>query len=333
MKQREQGFRRKILFCLILVLLIFAAGMGMRYYTQSAGNERDRQEKARTYAYHCAYIAEDSEDPFWTSAYEGARKEGKEQSVDVEKFGDSLALDYSLEEKLQMAIASDTDAIIVEGGSAQNLEALIDEAVEKGIVVITVYYDVVGSKRQSFIGINNFQLGYDLCSLAYKYLEKEGDEILVVYDENSENTILSSGMKKFLDEQKSQAVLNARMLSSKETYETQDEIRNLLKDKSKRPRVLVCTSLLQTQCAYQSVVDLNCVGEVKIIGFYLSQTIREAILKDIVQAAMVVDTEQMGRAAVESIAEFLTYGYASDYVSIDAEIQTKEELEREDAGE
>ncbi len=310
MKRREQGFRRKILFCLILALLIFATGMGMRYYTQSAGTERDRQEEARTYAYHCAYLAEDSEDPFWTSVYEGARKEGKEQNVYVKKFGDSLALDYSVEEKLQMAIASDTDAIIVEGGSAQNLEALIDEAVEKGIVVITVYYDVVGSKRQSFIGINNFQLGYDLCSLAYKYLEKEGDEILVVYDENSENTILSSGMKKFLDEQRSQAVLNARMLSSKETYETQDEIRNLLKDKSKRPRVLVCTSLFQTQCTYQSVVDLNCVGEVKIIGFYLSQTIREAILKDIVQAAMVVDTEQMGRAAVESIAEFLTYGYA-----------------------
>ena len=324
MKQRGRGF----LFIMILALLILGVGAVMVYDTQNSGIRADSQEDVRTYTYHCAYISEDSEDPFWASIYEGAREEGMGQDIYVERFGDSLALDYSVEEKLQMAIASKTDAIIVEGVSTGRVEEQINEPVEKGIVVITVYHDVVGSKRQSFIGINNFQLGYDLCAQAYGYLEKDGDEILVVYDENSENTILSSGMKKLLDERGSQALLSARMLSSNETYETQDEIRNLLKDPDRRPRVLVCTSLLQTQCAYQSVVDLNCVGEVKIIGFYLSQTIRDAIRKDIVQAAMVVDTGQMGKAAVESIAEYLTYGYASDYASIDAKLLTKDELEQ-----
>lgn len=284
-------------------------------------------ENYKTYSYHCAFIAEDSGDPFWNSIYEGARRAGEKRDIYVERYGDSLTLPFSAAEEMEIAIASGVDAVITEGIPGEGMEELIEKAAEKGIVTVTVYRDLPESRRQSFIGIDNLQLGYNLCARAYPYVEKESDEILVVYDEDSENTILSSGMKKFLDEREGRAVLNARMIESRETYDTQDEIRNLLQDEKTRPRVLVCTSLLQTQCASQTIVDLNCVGEIKILGFYSSESIRDAIRKDIIQGTVVVDTEKMGKAAVESISEYLTYGYASDYTSVSARIQDRSDCE------
>ncbi|MDK2808901.1 MAG: ribose transport system substrate-binding protein [Clostridiales bacterium] len=223
-----------------------------------------------------------------------------------------------------MAIAANVDAIIMEGSDSVSTTELINEAIDKNIAVVTVYQDQVESKRRSFIGVNKFMMGYNLCAKAYDCLKDDKEEIMVLYDKNSntnpENTILNSGIKKFLDDHASSARLNAQIIDSTETYNTEEQIRELLRNVAKRPRVLICTNLIQTQCAYQTIVDLNCVGDVKILGFYSTQSILEAIDKGVVEATLMVDTYQMGQKAAENVSEFLDIGYVSDYVAVDTTI-------------
>lgn len=320
-----------LLFILLIVILVFMGGK----YIHDIDNQKEGTGESISpkYQYHCVFITENNSDPFWNSIYEGAKEEGKEKDIYVEKYGESLALNYTPEENMEMAIASGVDAVIVEGRESPEMTQLIDLAQDKGIVVTTIYTDNVNSKRQSFIGVNNFQMGYALCSAAYQYLESDQEKIMVVYeDENKksqDNTMLNTGMKKYLDERKSNVDLSAQLIAGNETYDTQEKIRSLLKNEATRPRVLICTNMIQTQCAYQTVVDLNCVGDVNIIGFYISDTIQEGLKKDIIQAVMVVDTKQMGEKAVDSIREYLDYGYASDYVSVPAEIIDGESMEGE----
>lgn len=308
-----------------ILLLIGIVGVIVFQYLQiwSSKSGSSGIENATAYKYHCAFITKEYEDPFWNSIYEGARKEGKKNSIYIENYGEKLALPYSVDDLMEMAIAAGVDSIILEGNHEASTGELIDEAMKKDITVVTVYKDNVGSKRCSFIGMNNFRMGYKLCSQAVNGLASNRGEIMVLFDgseENTENTIITSGMQKILEERGSKAVLNAQTIDSSESYNAEEGIRNLLRNVAKRPSVLICTTLIQTQCAYQAVVDLNCVGEVRIIGFYATQTILEAIEKDIIEASYVADTEMMGRKAVESIEEYRKYGYVSDYISVDAQM-------------
>lgn len=331
-KHRKNIFNIIIAGIILVIIGIMAAAL-LWYQRLSSEHQKLSDEKAsRNYQLHCVYITENNEDPFWSSIYTGAREAGEERDIYVENYGESLFLDYTIEEKMDMAIASGVDAIIVEGTKTKSMTGMIEKASDEGIVVVTVYSDNVGSRRQSFIGINNFQLGYSIGTEAYQYLDKGAGQIMVIYEEDEQksqdNTLLNTGIKKYLDEMKSEAVLNSQMISSSESYDTQEQIRDLLRNEAARPEVLICTNMLQTQCAYQSVVDLNCVGEVNIIGFYMSQTIREAIQKDIIQATLIVDTKQIGLEAVDSIREYYEYGYSSDYTPVNTEIINKENIGR-----
>ncbi|MEE0419187.1 MAG: substrate-binding domain-containing protein [Lachnospiraceae bacterium] len=332
---KRQGKDIKSRIMLILIAFLISAVLFVLIWDRQLMNqykETNDDISGENYQYHCAYISENYDDPFWNSIYEGAKERGRELEIYVESYGSSLSLNYTLEEKMEMAIASQVDAIIIEGTKSKRLTNLIDQAYQLGIVVITVYKDNVGSKRQSFIGVNNFQMGYNIGREVYKNLANPDGEIMVLFEDgdidynSQDNTVLNTGMKKYLDEMGCKASLNAQLIAGSETYEVQEKIRSLLRNQDTRPEVIVCTSLPQTICSYQSVVDLDCVGEVKIIGFYTSEEIEEAINKDIIASVFVVNTKQMGAEAVESIKEFFKYGYSSDYIPVEVEILDKDKM-------
>ncbi|HIU76897.1 MAG TPA: substrate-binding domain-containing protein [Candidatus Pelethocola excrementipullorum] len=334
MKKRLKGnFIINILGLLLVACITVLAAVQIGY--KDLMKDQDLSQEAghiKEFRYHCAFIAQSYEDPFWDSIYEGARNAGEVQGIYVENYGEKLSLNYSLDQRIEMAIAASVDAIIVEGDDQVSTTELIDEAIDQGIVVVTVYQDQVQSRRRTFVGSNKFNMGYNLCSKAYQCLDDDSDEIMVLFDasldQNSENTILNSGMQKFLEERSSKAVVNAQLIDSSETYNTEEQIRQLLRNVSKRPKVIVCTNLIQTQCAYQTVVDLNCVGEVKILGFYYSKAILEGIDKGVIEATMTVDTRQMGIEAVDSINEYLGVGYVSDYIPVKSHIVDQEEARK-----
>ena len=101
---------------------------------------------------------------------------------------------------LENAVASGPDGIVIASISSDSTVPAVEEAVGKGIPVVTVQTDCSGSLRQCFVGTNNYNLGQDYGKQISEILqEKEVSEedtihVLVLMDEDrvdtSQNLIL-----------------------------------------------------------------------------------------------------------------------------------------------
>lgn len=61
------------------------------------------------------------------------------------------------------------------------------------------------------------------------------------------------------------------------------------------------------------MVDYNIVGQVYILGFYTSDTILQAVDKNIISATIAVDYRDMGSRCVDALNEYLDTGYVNDF--------------------
>ncbi len=52
-----------------------------------------------------------------------------------------------------------------------------------------------------------------------------------------------------------------------------------------------------TECVYQALIDYNQVGNVKVIGFYYSDVILDAIDKEIISSAIALDMDEIADTA------------------------------------
>jgi ribose transport system substrate-binding protein len=77
------------------------------------------------------------------------------------------------------------------------------------------------------------------------------------------------------------------------------------------------------------VVVYNKVGEVNIIGYYSSDIINNAIEKNIITSTISFDGEEIGKTAIQALAELSKHKRVSDYFSLDVEILNKDNLDLE----
>ena len=137
-----------------------------------------------TYNRHYAMITGSGDEDFWAEVYESALEEGKKRGIYVERFGENLAVDYDRTELLDMAIRASVDGIIVTGDDEEETVELIDEAVDAGIPVVTILSDCIESRRQCFVGSNNYNIGQEYGRQILKMLPEGAGQVLVLLDEN-----------------------------------------------------------------------------------------------------------------------------------------------------
>ncbi len=90
------------------------------------------------------------------------------------------------------------------------------------------------------------------------------------------------------------------------------------------PDVLVCMDEVVTECVYQALIDYNQVGNVKVIGFYYSDVILDAIDKEIISSAIALDMDEIGRYSVNALDEYSSLGHSNNYYSVNQHVITKE---------
>ncbi|MCL1812952.1 MAG: substrate-binding domain-containing protein [Treponema sp.] len=83
---------------------------------------------------------------------------------------------------------------------------------------------------------------------------------------------------------------------------------------------IVFTDPEDTIAAAQTLVDLNLVGQIQIIGFGADPGVIENLRKGIVSASVVINSERIGYEAVYSLAALRTTGYTSASIDIGIDI-------------
>ena len=314
--------------CIAVGILIILAGMFYYKYRISELGLTDTIDYHK-YDYHYAIITEEADSTFWEVLYEGAQELGKQQNVYVEKMGGNLSVTYSLQDLMNIAIASKVDGIILEPNDDDDMFALIDKADKAGIPVVTVLKDVNGSKRISFVGINSYSQGKVYGREIMQNVNEGVKNITVLLNDDARDT-----SHKFIYSSIVGAVshynvsVKSILVNTKDAFSAQESIRKIMIDKENPTDLLVCLTESDTRSAYQAVVDYNKVGEVGIVGYYNSEMILHAIDRHIVHSTMTLDAKQMGAYCLEALTEYQKTENVSDYYSVDISVINRNNVKR-----
>ena len=296
---------------------------------------RGFREVADTDSYDKYYvmITKDSKSSFWQSVYQGAYRRGLEENAYVDLLGENLSENYSREDLMRIAISSGVDGIFVESDESGELTELIDEAVDRDIPVVTLYGDNTHSKRCSFVGVGSYNLGREYGRQVLKIAWESAWENRVIrvaivmnaYAMDTGQNIISSGIQDAIEQEKTEDIdfsVSYITVDDTNTFSVEESIRDIFMEE-RLPDIIICLNELNTTCVYQAVVDYNQVGQISILGYYDSDTIINAIDRNVVNATISIDTEQMGGFCVEALTEYYLLGNTSQYFTADVTLIDK----------
>lgn len=321
---------------LLLVLTTIATALALFWSQRSANLSGKKEEALKTYDRYYAFISDEENSSFWKEVYEGAHKEGEDTDAFVEDFASDLAVGYSLEERIRIAVASGVDGIIVENVNRNAEKNEIAAATEAGIPVVLVGgNDDAGTGRISYVGISRYDLGglygRQVVILAKKLLnDRKRLKITVLTGKNADAESQKLLISTIRDSVSADADLYGRIdFETREiddfgTFASQRSVTELLMDPENVPDILVALNEEHTNSAYQAAVDNNVVGQCSIIGYYDSESIRKAIENEILSATITVDAVQMGKDCTTALNEYLDSGYVSEYFMADTYVVDKE---------
>lgn len=313
----------------LITVAIVIAGM-MYYKVKINGIGLEKTEEYIKYEKHYAFIIEDTDNPFWDNVYEGAKEKGEQLNTYVEKFGKALPINYTVKELLKIAILANVDGIIMQGNSDEETQLLINEAEQSGIPVATVLEDSFQSGRTCFVGVNNYQLGKEYGNQVLEVADEETQKVMVLLDSNrndASSDLVLSGINDTLEG--SRIEVSVTTIDRKSAFSSEEAIHDIMLDQENIPDILICLNLTDTICAYQTAVDYNKVGMIKIIGYYNSGSISQAIKKEIIHSTIVIDTKGMGAYAVEALCEYTNTKRVSEYIPVDMELISLENISEE----
>lgn len=313
-----------VIVTVILILMVF------QLYLKRFQSDNN----AKTYSGYYVMIVEDRKSDFWRGIYESAHEAGLEQDIYVDFFGENLSQNYSRLELLEIAIYSDVDGIIVEADESKRMSEMINMAAQAQIPVVTLYTDNTQSERISYVGISNYDIGreYGRQVLDIASRKRASQDVLVLMDANagdtSQNIIWSGIQETVMQENENENIhfnMSMAAIDNSNTFTVEESIRELLMQED-MPDIIICLNELNTTCVYQAVVDHNKVGEVSILGYYTSDTILKGIYRNVIDATITVDTQQMGRYCVDALTEYEALGNTSDYFAVDITLIDKNNI-------
>lgn len=326
--------KRIVFFVLVFFMILF----GLETMRGRAKKSELREGRDyETYSRHYVMITGKRDADAWDKVYESALKEGKKQGAYVERLGYNLAKEYDQKELLQIALEASVDGILIPGNEEKETVELINEAVEKNIPVVTMLRDCTGSRRQCFVGINSYNMGQEYGQQILEIMEQDGREevkVVLLADESkmdsSQNLVLL-GIRETLEKslgEECPVTVETVLVDNTRSFNPEESIRDIFLDKDRIPDILICMNAVYTQCAYQAVVDYNKVGTVQILGCYDSDTILDAVAKNIIYSTITLDAEQMGELCVNALQEYLDTGYTNGYRAVDTRLIREEDARK-----
>lgn len=362
-KWNKNPYLWTMLLTAVCIVLTTVMAVYVIWFCQSGLVEETEKE---SYDKYYIMITEDSKSSIWKSAYQGAYERALEENAYVDWLGDTLFEEYSVEELMQIATASAVDGIIVTANESEELTELINEAAEEGIPVVTLYGDNTQSARCSFVGVGSYNMGREYGRQALEIINERRKEettagitqltveedgmvqadvgedgilgstkrpvkvaVLVnAYAQDLDQNILCSGIQETIEQERSEDMeIELSLLSVDDTnaFSVEESIRDIFMEQE-TPDIMICLNELTTTCVYQAVVDYNKVGEVSILGYYDSDTIINAIDRNVIYATVAVDTEQMGGFCIDALQEYYELGYTSQYFTADIRLVSKDNV-------
>ncbi len=148
---------------------------------------------ADTKTYKIAMIAKSSTNPVFLSARTGAEAAAKELSA---KHGINIVIDWRTPptedgqvqaQRLAQAVNEGADAILISCSDAGKVTGAINDAVARGVAVMTFDSDAPASKRFAYYGVDDVETGGQVMSELAKLMNGKGSIAILAGNQNATN--------------------------------------------------------------------------------------------------------------------------------------------------
>ncbi len=327
----KQGiFHRYVVFVILLVLLLLAVMLaGLRFPVEKSG-----EEERRSYQYRVALLADSDNASFAQEVYLGAAEAGAGQDVMVEIPGSDLVETMSLADAMNMAIYENVDGILVRTDGTDQIADLIDKAVDAGIPVITIQKDVPQSKRQGFVGNNDYFLGREygrrVLQLAADSPELIQDILVLIpgssYD-SADRTWFALGLEDMTESL--DVTISYEIIRTENGLNNAEELlQSLFIGNASLPNILICLDEMTTQSVSRILHGRTQQQPIQIIGNSLTEEIAQAIAAGEIDSSITLDYQELGRISLTELMKYKTYHMVSYYTEIGNQLITQAEAEK-----
>jgi ribose transport system substrate-binding protein len=285
-------------------------------------------EQTAGFVYHFSLYLPDNRNSFFEGIIHGAELAAAEL--------DSVISIHSIDpakNELEFAAFTGADGVIVcpylDNALAQRL---LEKLSSRQLPTVLINYNVPSDRPWPFVGVNNYDLGRRIGLVLPESPEKI--RVAVVYSSKApgifrERELMEMGISASLGERLSGPIVRYR--TNLNPLDAEALLVSIFRDSNIRfgetffsPSVntIVFTDPEDTVAAAQTLVDLNLVGQIQIVGFGDDPGVLENLRKGIVSASMVINAERIGYEAVHSLAALITEGFTSASVDTGIEVIT-----------
>ncbi|WP_010257760.1 sugar ABC transporter substrate-binding protein [Treponema primitia] len=266
--------------------------------------------------YHFSLYLPDNRNSFFTGIIQGAEQAAAELNAAV-----SIHSIDPAKNELEMASYTGIDGAIVcpylEDALARRQ---LDKLGNRQIPTVIINHDVPNDQPWPFIGSNNFDVGRRIGLMAGSI--SEGPlRLALVYSDKApgiygERELVEMGLNAALGERLAAPVLGLR--TNLNPLDAEELLYRLFRA-NPDINTIVFTDPNDTLAAAQTLVDMNLVGQVHIIGFGDDPGILENIRKGVIACSVLTNPERIGYEAVRSLWSLQQTGYTP--ASIDTGIK------------
>jgi ribose transport system substrate-binding protein len=280
--------------------------------------------------YHFSLYIPDNRNSFFEGIIQGAEQAAMELNSAVSVHSIDPA-----KNELEFAAFTGVDGVIV---CPYLDDVLARRQLEKlkahQLPAVLINHNLPSDQPWPFIGVNNFDLGRRIGLTLPDF--SEGVRLAMVYSDKApgiytERELVEMGISASLGERLSGSIMSYR--TNLNPLDAEALILRMFRNPyiiSGNPVVIdspaintiVFTDPEDTIAAAQTLVDLNLVGQIQIIGFGDDPGVIEILRKRIISASVVINPERIGYEAVHSLAALRATGYTSASIDTGIEIIT-----------
>jgi ribose transport system substrate-binding protein len=304
----------------LLSLGVFLVSFNLvrRLYIGSSGTA------AASLSYHFSLYLPDNRNSFFTGIIRGAERAATELNAAI-----SIHSIDPVKNELEMAPYTGVDGAIVcpylEDALARRQ---LDRLGARQIPVVIINHNVPNDQPWPFIGTNNFDVGRRIGIISGS-LTPDPLRLALVYSDKApgiygERELMEMGITTALGDRLAAPILGFK--TKLNPLDAEDLLYRLFRT---HPDIntVVFTDSNDTIAAAQTLIDMNLVGRVRIIGFGADPGIQDGIRKGVIACSIVFNAERIGYEAVQSLAALRRTGYTSTSIDTGIAILGREGLQ------
>lgn len=309
---------------LILLILIFGASIVLFY-----SSKEDVKLPVSKPTHHFYFIAQNSVDPFWEEVIKGVEKSAKDNNVVVEFYAPRFNDPQEELKYIDIATISKVDGLITHVSNKVSFTDYIDKAYNNKIPVITFENDDSESKRNAFVGTNNFIIGRQAAKLLVEATDGKANIAVISnndLDQSSiENNLKMNGFMSILKEYPQMKIIKT-YLSQMGTLSA-EEITQTIIDSGNEINAIFTISAADTLGTAQFIVDRNKVGNIILVGYGSSEEILRYIDREIVYGTVASDPYKMGYESLKALVDIKAGKSVPTFIDTEVKIITKKNLD------